>query len=877
MKIRSLSYFVILFILICSDIYSQTDSTKNGVNYYPKRYYSATRTESVPKIDGRLNDDCWNLGLWSGEFRQWIPVEGATPTNPTEIKILYDYRNIYVGFRCHDSDPEGMRRIFDSRDRKSGDVIGIAFDSYNDDKTAFEFNLTSAGQKIDVKHTGDNTYDFNWNANWEGASVLQDSGWTAEMKIPLSQLRYINQKNQTWGLYAYRLIDRYQEEDHWQLLPRNAASLVNLFGELNNIVDIKPSRQLEISPYLSMKYIPGNNLTRLPNEKYNPFKSGAGFDGKFGVSSNLVLDLSVNPDFGQVEADPSELNLTSFETFFNEKRPFFLEGKEIFDFNLAGAQLFYSRRIGQVPRYVPSLQSNEEINNPVQTTILGAAKLTGKTSDGLSIGIIESLTGKERATISSEDTLFRKSVSPYTSYFVARVKKEFNKANTIFGGMFTSSNKIITDNYLRDQLYNNSYTGGLDFGHYMLNKTYYIEAKTLFSTINGSRSAMTGLEMENIHRFQRPDADYLSLDTSLTKMTGTAGYLSFGKRAGKWRFEINSSWLSPSLDLNDVGYIRQADLINEGTALSYVSTVPGRIFRNYTLGMDQNASWSFGKEPVDSRMRLFFNSMLRNMWNLNAYIRKNFSYYDPRVLRGGAALMTNPFWTFYLNTKTNNSRDLQLQLSYTGNYNEDNLQTLNNLSATLRWLPLKNIRINGTVSYSDLLQKQQYIFKKSLPVNPLYMFGDLRNKTVEFTLRTSIFFTNELSVEYYGSIFLSTGDYSNYKKILDSHSRDFSQRFYLYPETEIILNEQDKNYSVSDITGGNYSFANPDFNFGQFRSNLVFRWEYKLGSVLYAIWSHDQTNQILTSRFSQSGNLSNLFRALSRNVFMIKFNYWFTL
>ena len=265
----------------------------------------------------------------------------------------------------------------------------------------------------------------------------------------------------------WRRLERNQEDSFWQIIPKNATSMVYLFGELNGINDIKPSRQLEISPYLSLKYTPGNDLTRLPDETYKPFNYGAGLDSKIGVSSNLILDLSINPDFGQVEADPSVLNLTSYETFFEEKRPFFLEGKDIFSFDLAGSQLFYSRRIGQAPRYSPLLNNNERINSPLQTTILGATKLTGKTSDGLSVGVMEIVTGLETASISSADTLYRRTVNPYTNYFVGRIKKEFNKANTIFGGMFTSSNKIINENYLREQLYTNSYTGGLDFIHYM--------------------------------------------------------------------------------------------------------------------------------------------------------------------------------------------------------------------------------------------------------------------------------------------------------------------------------------------------------------------------------------------------------------------------
>jgi hypothetical protein len=383
--------------------------------------------------------------------------------------------------------------------------------------------------------------------------------------------------------------------------------------------------------------------------------------------------------------------------------------------------------------------------------------------------------------------------------------------------------------------------------------------------------------MENVHRFQRPDAKHLLLDTSITKMTGTAGLVTFGKRAGKFRFEINSSWLSPNLDLNDVGYIRQADLINEGTSVSYVSTVPRSIFRSFTLGIDQNDSWSFGKELVDSRVRLFFNTQLTNKWNFNSYIRRNFSNYDPRILRGGAALVTNPYWTFYLNTRTNTAKDLQLQLSYQGNYNEDKLQMLNSLSASVRWLPVRKIRINGSVSSSDLTEKQQYILKMIPSRDLIYMFGDLRNRTAEFTLSTSIFFTNELSVEYYGSIFLSTGDYSNFKKVIDSHAKNYEQRFYSYTNTEIILNSPENNYSIADLQEGQFNFANPDFNFGQFRSNLVLRWEYKLGSILYVVWTHDQTSQLLTSQMLQAENFSNLFDTLSRNIFMIKFNYWFTL
>ena len=871
---------VILGLIISySSIKAQVDTIINGNNVYPKRYYTATPTAIIPRIDGKLDDECWNNGSWTGSFRQYIPSEGSSPSQPSKFKVLYDFSNLYVGFKCYDSEPQKIRKQFNLRDKYSGDVVGIAIDSYDDDKTAYEFNVTAAGQKIDTKHIGDRAdFDVNWNAIWVAASEVSDSGWTAELKIPLSQLRYINKGEQKWGIMVWRRIDRIQEESFWQLIPRSASAMVPLFGEINGITGIKPPRQVEISPYFSTKFIPGNDLTRLPNEIYKPLKLGGGLDSKIGVSSNLILDLSLNPDFGQVEADPSELNLTSYETFFAEKRPFFLEGKDIFDFDISGAQLFYSRRLGQAPRYSPVLQNGERINTPIQTTILGAAKLTGKTRDGLSIGVIESVTGLETANISSADTLYKRTVSPYTSYFVGRIKKEFNRANTILGGMITSSNKIFQADYLGEQLYTNSYSGGLDFAHFMKDKTYFVEARIALSSINGSQDAMLRLEMENIHRFQRPDAGHLFLDSSLVKMTGTAGELSFGKKAGgRWRYSLNTSWLSPNFDLNDVGYIRLADIVSEVASLSYVSNVPKGILRNYTLGADQNGSWSFGKELIDSRARIFFNSQFTNMWSLNSYLRRSFTYYDPRVLRGGPILKNNPFWTFYISAKTANAKDLQLTLSSQNDINERELVRYNNISASLRWFPVNKIILNSSVSYSDIAQKQQYILKKSVNSDISYLFGNLRNKTVEFTLRAGLYLSNSLSVEYYASTFLSTGDYSDYKKVLDSHAKDYDQRFYTFSLTDKIQNTTDNSYRVTDNNNLQFDFTNPDFNFAQFRSNLVLRWEYSLGSIFYLVWTHDQTSQVLTSRMSQPDNFNNLFKALSRNVIMLKFNYWFTL
>jgi len=856
---------------------AELDTTIDGVRYYKKRSYTATRTEAIPKIDGGLNDDCWSQGSWSGNYSQWSPDEGALPSHPSELKILYDYSNVYVAFKCHDAEPEKMHVWFNSRDVYSGDMIGIAFDSYYDKKTAYEFALTSAGQKMDVKHTGDNKWDLNWNAVWDGAVSIEDSGWTAEMTIPLSQLRYINKPDQVWGLHSWRRISRISEISKWQLHARNAPSMIDQIGSLHGIRDIRPSRQVELSPYASAKYLPGNSTEGIPGETERPVEYGGGLDTKIGVSSNLVLDVTINPDFGQVEADPSELNLTSYETFFDEKRPFFLEGRDIFDLSIAKSQLFYSRRIGQAPRYHPGLGADESIDAPDRTTILGATKLTGKTSKGLSVGIIESLTARETAAISSEDTSYHKTVNPFTNYFVGRLKKEYNDATTIIGGMFTSANRVISDSYIEEQLYRNSLSGGLDFIHYTSNKVFAIEGKTVFSSINGSEDAMSGLQQNNVHRFQRPGTSHLNLDPGMRSLTGTGGELKLAKQGGKWRGNVTASWLSPDLELNDMGYLRQADMINEEAGVSYVITEPKGILRAYSIMLNQNASWTFGKELIGSRTSAACSTSFINLWSFYGDVMRIFAETDPRILRGGPALVTNPYWAIMGRLGTSRSKEISLTLSYDKRINEAGLYDYQGIQAAVLWLPAGRIRLNGMISHENITEKQQYIINTTPGTETIYLFGELDQKILNFILRAQVFITPEMSLEYYGSPYLSIGDYTGFKKVTNHGSREYTERFYTYNVGDIQVNEQENTYYVTDPDQGGFNLVNPDFNFAQFRSNLVFRWEYKLGSVLYFVWSHEQAHDVRISRMDQGRNFSNLLGSPSGDVFMIKFNYWFTL
>jgi hypothetical protein len=426
-----------------------------------RKSYTALRLATEPpRINGILDDSCWKEGIWAGGFIQVSPYEGDPPSQETEFKILYDDKFIYAAIRCHDTEPEKIEIRKAPRDGYSGDVTGIAFDSYFDHRTAFEFSLTAAGGKMDLIHQNIGRFDRNWDAVWYGKTALEDSAWTAEMKIPLSQLRYPDKEEQVWGFHVFRTIYRSGEINHFNLIPMDAPSMVPLFGELHGISGLKKSRRIELLPYILGK------INTFEKEGDNPFASsgrkfnyGAGLDGKIGLSTNLTLDFTVNPDFGQVEADPSVMNLTAYEVFYNEKRPFFLEGTSILTYDLGQDKVFYTRRIGQAPSGKPETVEGEYASIPDQTTIISALKVTGKTEKGLSVGVVESITASELAEISDGQNTREQTVEPFTNYMVTRIQQDFRHGNTVIGGIFTGTNRHLSEPYL-DGFCRSAYSGG---------------------------------------------------------------------------------------------------------------------------------------------------------------------------------------------------------------------------------------------------------------------------------------------------------------------------------------------------------------------------------------------------------------------------------
>jgi Domain of unknown function (DUF5916)/Carbohydrate family 9 binding domain-like len=864
---RTLSLFFILsFFLNPSFLYAQKlDSLLNN-----KRVYSSVSIGDLPlpKIDGLLDDTIWTLGEWHGNFTQQQPAGGNLPSEETYIKVLYDHSNLFVAIHCNDMEPNLIRDIFDRRDALSGDMTGIALDSYYDRLTAFEFNLSAAGQKMDLKHLGDYQWDFNWNGVWDGASAKSDSGWVAEMRIPFSQIRYASKEEHVWGMHVWRWIDRRQEEDQWQYIPIDAPAMVYLFGELKGIQNIRESRQVELLPYVlsSVEKLPGG-------EGLNPFKLNGGLDAKVGISSDYTLDLSINPDFGQVEADPSVLNLTSFETFYEEKRPFFLEGNEIFDFELDGDIPYYSRRIGSAPSFPDNWDAHEISELPNRTTILGAAKLTGKSSQGLSIGLLNGLTAEEYG-ISKDGTGEEQEiqVAPLSNFLSSRIKKEFNEGNTIAGGMFSLVNRISPDSAIQALLPAAAITGGLDLLHYWDNKNYYMEVKTVASQLQGSRDAILQKQLGHTHRFQRPDADYLELDSTREQIAGHGALIQVGKKGGNIYYNLLAQYRSPGLNLNDMGYIRQADFVGQGGEISYRMNEPGPWVRNYTLTLAQGARWSFGGENIHNRLAAAFALRNNKLWSYSLHYSYDFSHFDIRELRGGPALRNDGEHQFNVSISSNGSKDFSANIgAHLNSYSvNDSHQEI--LSAELTWLPVRKIRLSALASMNWRKYHQQYVEILSEGDERLYLVGHINQQTPSFTFRGELFLTPELSLQYYASPFFSVGDYSDFKRVDKARERELSARL---EELDVSYNEENNSYGFY-TNGNSWSFENPDFSFSQFRSNLIFRWEYNLGSTLYLVWAHDRSGW--EGAYNPASEIvGDLFGMKGNNVFMFKLNFWFSI
>ncbi len=874
-------------------IFAQEEQKKQEI--VPKRVYTTkyVAAENAPVIDGRLDDNSWNAVEWTSDYIENQPDENTPPSEQTQFKIVYDKKNLYIGVRNFDSHPDSIVNRLSRRDGFAGDWVEFNIDSYHDLRTAFSFTITSAGVKGDefISNNGNN-WDGSWNPIWYAKTNIDDKGWTAEIKIPFSQLRFGKSKEQIWGIQSTRRFFRKEERSLWQRVPQDAPGWVSEFGELHGLIDLEPQKQLEIQPFTVTK------ADSYPREVGNPFRTGndtelnGGLDAKIGITNDLTLDLTVNPDFGQVEADPSAIALDGFEIFFREQRPFFVENNNIFDYRFSRSNagdtfgsdnVFFSRRIGRSPQGYPDTNDNEFVDQPANTTILGAAKFSGKTKNGWSIGVLESVTAKEHADIAeviNGEVVNRREdeVEPLTNYFVGRLQKDFNERNTFVGGIFTATNRNLPDHL--SFLHEAAYTGGLDFQHNWKNRAWYVGGNVVFSHVRGTEEAIQNTQNSFRHRFQRVGASYLDYDPTKTSLTGTGGNIQIGKQAqGHWRFESGFTWRSPELELNDLGFQRLSDDLRHYTWVGYRTLKPFSIFRNLGLNYNHWSAWDFGGNHNLLQFNVNSWANFQNNWFANfglTYVGVNQSNF---ALRGGPRLRFSPSVFFWNNLGTDNRKKVRFNIGHNGSRSFDNSRNRYRMYFGISYQPLNSLRLSLNPSYNHNSDKIQYVQNVDFGNEVRYINATIDQRTLSASLRVNYTINPNLTVQYWGQPFVSRGRYMNFKYITDPQANSFNDRFDLYSNAQLSLDEDAGEYLVDEDANGitDYSFGQPDFSFVQFRSNLVVRWEYIPGSEVFLVWSQGVTG----SGDPGNGLFANLDDQIlgqeKDNTFLIKATYRFRL
>ncbi len=858
---------------------------------YPKRSCRALRTPDPPVINGELSDPAWQPGEWEGEFWQYSPVEGGPVSQDTRFKILYDDNNLYVGIECFDTSPDSIVSRMTRRDHTDGDEVIVALDTYFDQRTAFGFVVSAAGVKRDFIWSEDGRVeDLSYDPVWYVKTAIHEWGWTAEMRIPLSQLRFADKDDQVWGLEIYRYIYRHDETLMWQPIARNASGMVHNAGLLTGLTNIRPRRQLDLTPYGVGRY------ESYAGEQGNPWYSGSeikgngGLDATMGITNNMILNLSINPDFGQVEADPSEVNLTAFETYFLEKRPFFIEGKSITDYNLGigeGGQgndnLFYSRRIGGRPRLSHTAGANQYAYTPSFTPIIGSAKLTAKSSGGLSLGIIEAVTARVNSRIYDPitDQTTLRSAEPLTNYAVGRVQKDFNGGKTIIGGMVTSTIRAlddITENYF----HKSATTAGIDFTQYLARMRYIFRIRSAISNVTGTSAMIAATQRSVIHNFQRPDAGYLTYDDSRTSLSGTGGNLMAGKIGGNLQLLYLSAWKSPGFEINDIGYMQVADQYLGVGVINYIIHKPFSIYKSMSFGTNLLHLMDFSGKTNLLGISQSWTSYYRNQWRTFVSLQINGEQTDNTLLRGGPAMKTPGQAILAVSLYTDPRRQLILRGDYKLYHSFDEARLRHNMGIELAYRPADNLSLEVEPAWSYTVDKMQYVVRAT-PAgggSDRFIFGTISQKIFSISLKADYSITPDLSIQYWGQPFFASGSYSDFKRVTNPLASRFDERYELLGQGQLSYLISERLYLVDEDldSSTDYSFFSPDFRVSEFLHNLVVRWEFRPGSVAYLVWSQNRDHYSGDGRFDPAHQWNDLFGMTKpHNIFLIKFSYRFGL
>jgi hypothetical protein len=833
------------------------------------------------------------------EFWQIDPDEGAPVSERTEVRFLYDDESLYVGAWLFDTDGQLVTRL--SR-RDTGipdvDLFAVHLDSYHSHRSSNRFTISALGTIRDIQAgpglplTGG---DQSWNPVWDYRTTITDEGWFVELRVPFSQLRFSQADEQVWGLQLERKIRPQQENALWAFTQKTDPLGQLNFGHLVGIKGVRPGRKLELLPYAggSAEYI---NVPQSPNATFtNPFRSGrdyfgnAGLDLKYRLTTNLTLDGTVNPDFGQVEVDPAVINLTAFETRFQERRPFFVEGAEIFTFGEDVAQIFYSRRIGRPPQgRVPG----EAVYNltPTTTTILGAGKLSGKTQSGWSLAFLNAVAAREETDWRDAQNVGHTiDVEPLTNYFAGRARKDMRAGQTYLGTLVTAVHRDLAGSPLEGSLHASAYSAGVDFSHDFGNRAWHMSASFSPSYVTGSTGALIATQRLSSRYYQRPDADYLELDSAATSLFGYSAQAGIEKQNGRWRAELAASAISPGYEVNDLGFQTTADRLNVRGGFAYEQTRPGPLFRSWNLRTNYDYAWSYGQDLIVSSNTLQGQAQLPNFATVVGRFTVNHSKLNQRLTRGGPLSRDPRGYSASLNYNTVNQARVSARSGAEWGWDDSGAwQRSFNVGANIR--VGEKFEAQVTPTFTQSRSTAQYITSvgdatATRTFGRRYLFADLDQTTFSIDARLNITLSPRVTMEIFAQPLLGSGDYLNVKELRAPSTFDFN----VFGSDAGTISEVEggRRYEIDpDGIGPARTFRvdNRDFNTRSLRANAVFRWEWRPGSTLFLVWQQNREGSSTASDpddpFTRVGNFrlgrdaGDLFQAESDNIFMVKLSYW---
>ncbi len=810
----------------------------------------AVRATGRIHLDGKLDESAWAAAPMTNVFAQVDPLEGQPASQKTEVRVVYDDDALYVGARLHDSGRITAR--LGRRDMPLGDSdwFGVMIDSYHDHRTAFGFDVNPAGVRRDEVKTIDED-DNSWDPVWDAATARDSAGWVAEYRIPFSQLRFGSAADQVWGIQFERVIGRNHEYDVSTFVPKRERGGVPRYGHLSGLHNVQPGKRLEFLPYTVSRaeYI---------DRGANPYKTGseysatAGLDLVVRASSNLTVNATINPDFGQVEVDPAVVNLGVYETFFEEKRPFFVEGSEIFSFGAegtSGGQLFYSRRIGREPSLNPPTPAADI---PDATTILGAAKLSGK-AGGWSLGVLEAVTDKETARFRVDDVDREMIVEPLSNYFVGRARRELREGRTFIGGIVSAVNRRLESDPLAATLRKSAYAGGVDFRHEIGDRTWVIQGDAEGSRIAGTPSAMVLVQEQPNHYLQRPDADHLGVDSSATSLTGYSVNMSVAKEQGEhWRGSIAGALTSPRYEVNDMGFSYRTDRQDAELDVRYVENRPGNVWRRWEASASMRSEHNYAFDPILTIATLGVDAQTVGYWTAFANVQRFFTAYDDRLTRGGPMALRPAQFAANLMLESDTRKPVTVGVGLGATHGDYDQWSVDagvevGVKGSSRW----NLTLTPSLKMQQVAA--QYVAtvddaSYTPTFGQRYVFAPLDQTEVGLETRFNLTFTPRLTLETYVQPLISSADYGPTKQLVAPKTFDFVP----------------------------YTAATPDldFNLRSLRGNAVLRWEWRQGSTLYVAWQQHRADMAPYGDFALARDRRALFRASPDDIFVVKVNYW---